>query len=873
MNPKYKKMMFDIIPASAVGREGVEVEPRSEVQPPKAEKYMEVELPYIEKAWGNGLDKLVSDVINVDPKVIVREQLEAVLNEVNEPLVELASIGAVVGKYMEVELPYIKAPIYGSSTSIYEKEGFYDDILAKIREPIVARAAFMPSSVRPRVGTPMFRSSTPKHENIVKTSEARIIKEERIESAVEDFYNKPTEKQIEKLPKVEFVSKSFQINKKSLNFADSPKKRRTGGWFILLIMIGAVIYGFSLKNELVRDGILAFQNLEEAGGDLKEFNFSDAAENFGKSYRELSQISQTMNFMGAGLAGIFPGTNKIKSAKDMVEAGKLIAQSGEAMSKALALLSQTGSILNPADKNSAKPLKIINQIKDAIILSNKNFQKAKALIADIDESVVPEDKKESFGDFKDKLPLLEEYLNKAVEYTDFLEGVVGIDEPKKYLLLFNNNSELRPTGGFPGTYGVVSFAGGGLNDFFVDDVYNLDGQLKRNIIPPKQLQHITPTLGMRDSSWFIDFPMSAKKAMSFFAEEAGYKVDGVVALNPDVISGMLAVVGSVQMPEYGLTLTADNFVESIQEEVEYGNNRDQPKKVVVDFAPRFLAKLYSAGSDKWMKIFDVLMTGLDEKDILFYFNDKELENFSVKEGFGGEIKTDVTDYLTVNFSNIKGSKTDVVTDSAIEIDNRFEGGRVIHKVTLTRNHKGGDHEHGFYNRQNPAYVRVLIPENAELISFSGNDLPDFHSLVSYGPSSFAEASADKQGGFEKDRDVALFESGFYASGFPGVDMFEESGKKGIGFWMITNPKTTKKIEFEYSVPLNKGILSDKMPLLDYNFYFQKQPGLDWKNFKFKIADSKDYTIGGTVPELNRIGDLYLVDEVLKKDFNIKIKLK
>src|SRR3989344_28805 len=97
---------------------------------------------------------------------------------------------------------------------------------------------------------------------------------------------------------------------------------------------------------------------------------------------------------------------------------------------------------------------------------------------------------------------------------------------KKYLILFQNPSELRPTGGFPGTYGVVTFKDGKLQDLKVDDVYNLDGQLQELIVPPIQLQHITPNWGMRDANWFIDFPTSARKITAFYKKESGYEVDG-----------------------------------------------------------------------------------------------------------------------------------------------------------------------------------------------------------------------------------------------------------------------------------------------------------------------------------------------------------
>src|SRR3989344_2005905 len=843
-------------------------------------------------------DDLVSDILDSEPREIAKLSIESVLHETEDPIIRLASLGVKIGGRMprselrttqpQLDVKARQADYESNNrnnrkeigpqsiirNSKFDNENFYRKILDRIHEPVAPRVAI--TLTRSNISTQQKK----REKNSSELLKIPTYKTEKREGEVASFYREgPLASPIQ--PAGGIISevilakvKSVSLPKpKLLNFHTSTKKRKIGLLIFSLLLLGAIAYGLVLKNELMQNSITAFNNLKIAGQSMMSFNFNDASRNFGKSYQDFADISQTMSMMGLGisdfLSGI-PGVSKLKSAKDVTEAGKLISQSGQAMAEALKSLSQTGSILNPADRNKVKPSRIVSQIKNALILSNKNFTEAKNLIASIDETVIPEDKREKLADFKDKLPLLEEYLKSAMSYADFLQGFVGIDEPKKYLFLFQNNSELRPTGGFPGTYGVVSFSSGGLADFFVDDVYNLDGQLKRNVIPPKQLQHITPIWGMRDTGWFIDFPTSAKKAMQYFAEEAGYGVDGVIALNPDVVSEILEVVGPIKMPEYGLpaqsgiTLTADNFLETIQEEVEYGENRVQPKKVVVDFAPRFLEKLYSADAEKWMKIFNVVMNGLEEKDILFYFEDKELEDFAVKEGLGGEIKIVGDDYLMINFTNVMGSKTDVVTDSLLDITTDFKEDSVVHKVGITRNHGGGDFEHGFYNRQNPAYVRILLPENAKILSVSGNDIPNYKPLLNY----------KNYPDFVADGDLKKFEAGFYNSEFKGVDRFTELDKQGIGFWMIVDPGATKKVEFEYSFDYKGHLCNDKDALCngEYGFYFQKQPGLDWENFRF-VFNNDRWVVDNDGLNWNIIGDKYILDEELKKDLEINLKLK
>lgn len=604
-------------------------------------------------------------------------------------------------------------------------------------------------------------------------------------------------------------------------------------------------FGTSVKSEVLKNSNTAVVSLEEAKENLKTFDFVAASGNFEEAYKNFSEAGSDLNFLGASLTSVFAelpgfdkltagGVSKLKSVRNIVEAGRLVAESGKAMSEAMVYLSKTATILNVED---APPQDLaVGNLKTSLLVSSANLSKAVVLLDEVDPNFLPEEKKESFVEFQSKLPEFGKLVGDAIGYVDFLENFAGPNGiEKKYLVLFQNNSELRPTGGFPGTYGVLTFKNGRLTDFKVDDVYNLDGQLREKIIPPFPLQHITPTWGMRDANWFADFSVSARKVVEFFKKEAGYKVDGVITVSPQMISDILKVVGPIELSEYGLTVDPDNFISAIQSEVEYGENREQPKRVVMDMAPLLMEKIYSANASQWLEIFNVFVAGLEQKDVMMYFDDFSLENFVAEKGFGGLVKdtrtnTDSTrtdadsDYLMVVFSNIKGSKTDKVTDNYILLNSKLETlnskPKGVHKLTITRQHNGGSDKLGFYNKQNPAFVRILVPQGAELINISGNSKPNFKPLVSY-----------NEGGFQEDVDLYNLESSFKLDGEKNVWTYNESGKKGFAFWMITDPGKDKTVELEYSVPLaNEGGR--------YNMYIQKQSGLDVDDFEFKF-DGRD----------------------------------
>ena len=624
-----------------------------------------------------------------------------------------------------------------------------------------------------------------------KPVEARIISER----VVKDTPLIPLS--VRKTPlKEKHISISLDVKKALLSFS------------ILIIGFAVWQVGSNLKADVVQSGNSAVANLEQARLDLESFNIDEAILDFSNAYEEFSRAEDSLNFMGSILGSVLaeiPGNSQYKSARNLVEAGKIFSQAGQSLAQAANLISQTSLVLSPGNSG----ITIVSDLKNALVLSQADIHKAAELLADVDETVIPEEKRQSFLDFKSKLPEITKLIDNGVEYSRFLENLIAFGGSKKYIILFQNPSELRPTGGFPGSYAIMHFQDGQLKEFKIDDVYNLDGQLKENVIPPKELQHITPTWAMRDANWFIDFPASARKIMEFFKKEAGYEIDGVITFNPLIVGKMLEVLGPIELPDYDLTLTADNFLQEIQAEVEYGENRTQPKTVLYEFGPKLLEKLYNAQPNQWVAIFDTLFASLESKDMPMYFNDLRLQSFALEKGFAGQVKDVPGDYLMVTATNIKGSKTDIITDTAMKLESEVKGGEVIHKLSITRKHNGGKHKYGFYNRQNPSYIRVLVPEGSELISIDGISRPSNKPLVDYD-------NLD----FEVDDDLAALERS--EENKDGYKTYEESGKTGFVFWVVIDPGQTKTTELVYKVPLE---INEK-----YELYIQKQPGLTVDNF-------------------------------------------
>jgi hypothetical protein len=647
-----------------------------------------------------------------------------------------------------------------------------------------------------------------------------------------------------------------------------PRSRRSISYlvgFAVLLLFAfnfAKTNGINVKNNILSNGNNAVVNLEDAKQKLANFDFMNAADSFALAYEDFNKASSTLNQLGNSFVALFgnlPGMEQLKAANNLIEAGRNISKAGENLSLAFGNIYKTNvfSFLKTTDGNNGNSLgKTAMEFKDVLVSADNNIKKATSFLADIDSSVIPADKQQLFIDFKQKVPEFQKYIGEAIDYSDFLLKFVGDKQPKTYLVLLQNNNELRATGGFPGTYALLTFDNGYLKKIFVDDIYQLDGGTSTNVIPPVQLQHITPTWGVRDANWFADFPTSAKKIEEMYKLDGGTAVDGVLTLTPDVITKMLDVVGPIDMPEYGMKLDSNNFLDQIQSEVEYKADRAKPKKIISDLEPKFLEKLGQQDKDHWLEIFKILLSALNEKHMLAYFNDSALENTAQNNNFAGNVKDVPSDYLQVVLTNVKGSKTDSVTDTAMGLKvTTTDSGDLEHQLTVSRVHNGGDSKYGFYNRENPNYVRVYAPLGSTLESINGNSITDFQPLVDY-----------SNGAFKKDADLASLEQGT-AHPFDGVDVYEESGKTVFGFWLVVKPKEKRTVTLNYKTPT---ATADREV---YDLLWQKQSGTDNIpfSFSFQLPDGK--RVFNQTAGLNSIGSSLMTNSNLDVDKEIKIEYK
>ncbi|MFA5030466.1 MAG: DUF4012 domain-containing protein [Patescibacteria group bacterium] len=392
---------------------------------------------------------------------------------------------------------------------------------------------------------------------------------------------------------------------------------------------------------------------------------------------------------------------------------------------------------------------------------------------------------------KDQVPQVQSGLDQAIQVSQILPLIAGYPDSKTYLFLLENNAELAPSGGFIGTYGILKIKDGDITSFATDNVYNLDvpaeAWLDVEAPWPVATYNAAPKLFLRGASWSPDFPTTGKTAQWFYQAERGpeKKIDGTIAITPTFIESLLTITGEVQVD--GLTFTSDNFTEVLQDQVERGFLRQgaslsERKEIIGDLSTIILDDVLSLPKSRWFDLWKVIQKNIEEKQILLYSNDDNIQSMILKQNWGGEIQNVDGDYLTVIDANLASLKTDTVMQRSLDYKVHREGDTLIADVNFTYTNQGTI---TWKTTRYRTYVRVYVPQGSTLISSEG-------AMV----------------------DCKKTQSG-------NVETTEELNKTVFGAFVCTEPGESKTFHLQYALPSR---ITDQVDNGQYQLLIQKQAG-------------------------------------------------
>jgi len=629
----------------------------------------------------------------------------------------------------------------------------------------------------------------------------------------------------------------------------------------VLVAYGVVSGVLAAKEKILMESKHGYDDLAQATELLKAKQYEGAVQHFESARQFFDQASKQFTFLGGPLLDVtryIPPLSPLSSGRHAVEAGKYFALAGKPLSQLIEVATQSKKAYAQGEKISL--LDLMAQSKESLREVQRLLSLAQEELMLVSIGDIPKEKQAKFLQVKEGLPALLGILSGFEKNERIIEELLGGNGPRTYLFLLQNNHEMRATGGFIGTYALVDINQGVIRRFFVDGIFNPDGQLKENIIPPKPIQKISAGWSLHDSNWFPDFPTSAEKAISFYEKTGGPTVDGVITLTPTVMQKLLAVIGPISMPQYGLTVDADNFIPVLQEQVEvkYDKELNQPKKILADLTRLLIEKAFALQDRATTgRIAEALVSGLNEKHMLLYVRQPDFERLIDEVGWSGRILETSKDYLAVIHSNINGYKTDGVIDERIMHEAKIEeDGSIVDTVTVTRTHRGGDTPYDWWNRVNADYVRIYVPKGSLLIASEGTTW-EFPTP----PLDYAKL------GFKKDADVDREESAEVVDQKTGVRISEDAGKTVFGAWAYVSPKESVTLRFQYRLPfrLDPKALALGNPQ-SYAVLFQKQSGSPGSALLMSVSYPESFhIIWQTEPNLVPYGREWRRETNLKTD--------
>jgi len=241
----------------------------------------------------------------------------------------------------------------------------------------------------------------------------------------------------------------------------------------------------------------------------------------------------------------------------------------------------------------------------------------------------------------------------------------------RFLVVAQNSSELRPTGGFMGTYGLLELDPEG---------FRLDRFADTFTLPRDTLDLPLPQGGQvnykhfyfRNSNWWMDFPTSARQMLAFWDNMAQPQVDGVVVVDVPMLRDLLEVHGPVTVPESKVPITAKNVMEQLNELVQFeysGQAERKDRKLAVTSLVAVLFDWVSnVPADKSQAVLGALATSVSEKHIQLYLTDPAAQADVVTVGWSGALAppAGVTDLMAVSNGVIKPSKANIGVEKSLD---------------------------------------------------------------------------------------------------------------------------------------------------------------------------------------------------------------
>ncbi|MBU2577762.1 DUF4012 domain-containing protein, partial [Patescibacteria group bacterium] len=333
-------------------------------------------------------------------------------------------------------------------------------------------------------------------------------------------------------------------------------------------------------------------------------------------------------------------------------------------------------------------------------------------------------------------------VNDAKPLLEVTPDLFGVNAPKYYFVLFQNDAELRPTGGFMTAYGILKVDKGKITPILSEDIYALDENFRKRLPAPEPIKKYHKNVSyfyLRDMNLSPDFSVSMKLFMDHYQNDVSgaREVDGVIAVDTQLLANLVKVIGPIGVPEWGnFSAEIDKRCDCPQIVYRLEEIADKPasgtranrKAVIGPLMHSILANAFNSPKAKMPELFNVILTGIQEKHVLFYLFDKKSQEAVEAFNLAGRVREFDGDYQLLVDTNFGGAKSNMFIKQRIEEKIQIsEEGEVTKTITVTYNNpykasdcgllSGGLCLNGLYRN----WFRLYVPLGSELIEMTGSE--------------------------------------------------------------------------------------------------------------------------------------------------------
>jgi hypothetical protein len=304
-----------------------------------------------------------------------------------------------------------------------------------------------------------------------------------------------------------------------------------------------------------------------------------------------------------------------------------------------------------------------------------------------------------------------------------LADLTGPTVEARLLLLAQDTLELRPTGGFIGSYGILHFSHGTVTLEKYEATEDLPPPAPAAVAPFELARWLGKPWGMSNANWWPDFPTSAAAAGELFRRQGGGDIDGVLALTELATARLVGALGQVQLPSYPKPVTEDGFDLRVVSEVELKSPLDQPrKKFLVELSEAVFDRVFHLPADKLPAVTDAVRRSIGAGDIQLWFADPARQHHLDGTAITGQLPRTEGDVLMVVDANMTASKANLNLQKSVDYRVDRDGrGQLVGRVRIEIRNVGIKSViNPFYN----SYLRVYAPAGSELLEAAGGQTSD-----------------------------------------------------------------------------------------------------------------------------------------------------